>query len=85
MPRGPYGRPVNPDANGNAQPVRPNRGGKHFGKPYARPQDLPQEKGGRGRREGEVRVGESKKPRWTKAEKMNRKSGNGKPHRYSEN
>ena len=81
--RGPYGRPVNPDANGNAMPVP--RGRKPFGKPYARPQDLPQERRGKGdrRMEGEVRQGE-KKARWSKAEKMNRKSGGGKPRRVTE-
>ena len=79
-PRGPYGRPVNPDANGMAAPVRPQRSGK----PYARPADLdnlPQ----RGKRnDGEVRQAEpARKPRWSKAEKMNRKAGGGKPHRVT--
>ena len=90
--RGPYGRPVNPDANGQATP-RP-RGGKPYGRPYGRPVDRPEggygrpasragkPEGGYGRPVNRAEKPEGKKPRWTKAEKLNRKGG--KPHRMTE-
>lgn len=93
--RGPYGRPVNPDANGMATPRA--RGGKPYGRPYGRPVERPEGGYGRpvNRAEGGEGHGrnggrpanrserpEGKKPRWSKAEKMNRKCG--KPRRASE-
>ena len=90
--RGPYGRPVNPDANGLATPRA--RGGKPTGRPYGRPvekgeggygrpanrADRPE--GGYGRPVNRSEKPEGKKPRWTKAEKLNRRGG--KPRRMTE-
>ena len=90
--RGPYGRPVNPDANGLATPRA--RGGKPTGRPYGRPvekgeggygrpvnrADRPE--GGYGRPVNRAEKPEGKKPRWTKAEKLNRRGG--KPRRMTE-
>lgn len=82
--RGPYGRPVNPDENGNATPVRPNRSGKPYAKPYARAAEATPERAARAPRAPRAdRPAEAKKPRWTKAEKMNRKSAS-KPHRLTQ-